>query len=90
MSAPRTLLLLTNQELWPGSICTQQFSSEKAILLHGITRAASKEPALRLQKFLGKSVLVKKCESLPTSGEDRIGNAKAASPRRIESRGGMG
>ena len=70
---PRTLLLLTNQELWPGIICTRHFRPEKIILLHGNTPAASKEPAVRLQKFLLKSGLVDKCELLELSDDDFVG-----------------
>jgi len=70
---PRTLLLLTNQELWPGIICTRHFRPEKIILLHGNTPAASKEPAVRLQKFLLKSGLVDKCELLELPDDDFVG-----------------
>ncbi len=70
---PQTLLLLTNQELWPGIICSRHFRPEKVILLYGNTPAASKEAALRLQKFLLKSGLVEKCDLLELPDDDFVG-----------------
>lgn len=73
---PRTLLLLTNQELWPGIICTSHFKPENVILLHGNTPAASKEPACRLQKFLLKANLVQSSELLELPDDDFVGIQK--------------
>lgn len=75
-SATRTLLLLTNQELWPGIICTRHFRPEKVILLHGNTPAASKEPAVRLQEFLLKANLVQNCDLLELPDDDFVGIQK--------------